>query len=166
MRLTPVYLLAIWLGAVATPAAALPTAPLQVLNAYIEASGNCSPNLVEWNRKYNARTITGEVLRTFYYRAISFQEWGACGRPYFRNIFSELQKIWLIHALGRASEAEVEAKEAELINLMFAALTAGNEGEQMVQNYEQQTTARLMGLVPERQFFNCTFFAKQPKCTD
>jgi hypothetical protein len=166
MRFFPTPLLAIWLGLVATPALAQQAAPLQVLNAYIEGNDQCSADLIRWNRKYNARTIAGEVPRVFYYRAIGFQEWGACGRPYFKNIFSELQKIWLIHAAGQVSQAELDTKEAELFDLMFAALAAGDRGAAMVERYEQQTTARLMNLVPEHQFFNCTYFGQQPKCMD
>ena len=166
MRPISICLLAIWLCCLATPASALPTAPLQVLNTYIEGSGRCSENLVEWNRKYNARTVAGEVSRIFYYRAIALQEWGPCGRPYFKKVFSELQKIWLIFAKGIVTEAEITAKEAEVINLLFSALAAGSEGGQMVEHYEQQTNWRLMNLEPERHYFNCTFFADKPYCTD
>jgi len=146
--------------------AAVSTAPLLALNAYIEGSGNCDERAVEWNRKYNARTIAGEVSRAFYYRVIGYQEWGDCGRPYFKDIFGELQKIWLIFGKGRVSEAEIEAKESELINLMFAALKAGNRGGALVQRYERQTTIRLINLVPDRQYFNCTFFGDNAQCTD
>lgn len=166
MRPISICLLAIWLWGLATPAAALPTASLQVLNAYIESSGQCSENLVEWNRKYNARTVAGEVSRVFYYRAIALQEWGACGRPYFKKVFGELQKIWLIFAQGKVSEAEITAKESEVINLLFSALEAGSDGGQMVERYEQRTNWRLMNLVPEQHYFNCTFFAEKARCTD
>ena len=166
MRMISIGLLAIWLWSFAPVASALPTAPLQVLNAYIEGSGQCSPGLIEWNRKYNARTIAGEVSRVFYYRAVALQEWGACGRPFFKNVFSELQKVWIIFARGQVSEAEITAKEAELINLLFSALAAGEQGGQLVQHYKQRTTWRLLGLEPARQFFNCTFFAEQVHCID
>lgn len=166
MRPISICLLAIWLWGLATPAAALPTAPLQVLNAYIEGSGQCSENLVEWNRKYNARTVAGEVSRVFYYRAIALQEWGACGRPYFKKVFGELQKIWLIFVQGKVSEAEITAKESEVINLLFSALEAGSEGGLMVERYEQRTNWRLMNLVPEQHYFNCTFFAEKARCAD
>jgi hypothetical protein len=166
MRFISICLLTAWLWGLATPAGALPTAPLHVLNAYIEGSSQCSEQLVEWNRKYNARTVAGEVPRIFYYRAVALQEWGACGRPYFKKVFGELQKIWIIFGRGGVTEAEVTAKEAELFNLMFSALEAGSQGGEMVERYEQLTTSRLMNLVPERQYFNCTFFANKAKCTD
>lgn len=166
MRLISTCLLAAWLWGLAAPAAALPTAPLQVLNAYIEGSGQCSSSVVEWNRKYNTRAIAGEVSRVFYYRVVALQDWGACGRPYFKNVFNELQKIWLIFGQGRVSEADAIAKEAELINLLFTALEAGSRGGQLVQHYEQLTHSRLMNLEPERQYFNCTFFADQARCVD
>ncbi len=34
------------------------------------------------------------------------------------------------------------------------------------QRYEQTIAAKLIRLEPERQFFNCTYFGDQPKCTD
>lgn len=166
MRLFPAIFLVSLLCGGSAPASAVSTAPLLTLNAYIEGSGHCDERVVEWNRKYNARTIAGEVSRVFYYRVIGFQEWGDCGRPFFKDIFNELQKIWLIFAKGRVSAAEIEAKENELINLMFAALNAGNQGSALIQRYERQTTARLMNLVPERQYFNCTFFGENVQCTD
>ena len=167
-RCSPLFvrvLLILALLAPATAAHALPAEPLLILNAYIESNPHCSDAIVEWNRKYNARTIAGDALRTFYYRVISFQEWGGCGRPFFKPIFSELQKTWLIYAAGRVSEAEADAKEAELINLMFAALRAGDDGAAMVAHYEQDTTARLMRLVPEHLYFKCTFFGDKAACT-
>ncbi|MGE5471416.1 MAG: hypothetical protein ACM3X0_11515 [Bacteroidota bacterium] len=157
--------LAISLLGIASPAAAVPsTAPLAILNAYVENNGRCPDDLIAWNRKYNARTIAGEVSRIFYYRAIGNQEWGACGRPFFKSIFSELQKIWLVFAQGDVTEAEIEAKEDEIFNLMFAALAAGSEGGELVQRYEQRTTSRLMSQTPERQYFNCTFFGDRVRC--
>lgn len=158
--------LVLWLGALALPAAAIPEAPLLVVNAYIEGSGECSPDLIGWNRKYNGRTISGEVSRVFYYRAIGLQEWGPCGRPYFKKIFEELQKIWLIFNRGEVSEKEVAAKEAELVNLLFSALAAGDQGGELVERYVQTTSWRLFNLVPERQYFNCTFFGDKPRCSD
>lgn len=166
MRLISICLLAVWLGAFAQPAAALPTAPLQVLNTYIEGNGRCSEDLIAWNRKYNAGTIKGEVSRIFYYRAIALQEWGDCGPRYIRKVFGELQKVWLIFARGYVSEAQIEAKEAELINLLFSALAAGKAGGDLIQRYEERTEWRLMQLQPERHYFNCTFFGEIPKCDD
>jgi len=161
-----ILLVSLFCGCLA-PASAVSSAPLQVLNAYIEGSrSSCDERLVEWNRKYNARTIAGEVPRVFYYRVIGFLDWGDCGRPYFKDIFSELQKIWLIFGKGLVSEAEIEAKESELINLLFAALDAGSQGAALIQRYERQTTARLLKLEPERQYFNCTFFGEKARCTD
>lgn len=122
-----IFLLGLLCGGSA-PANAVSTAPLLAINAYIEGSGNCDERVVNWNRKYNARTISGEVSRVFYYRVIGYQEWGNCGRPYFKEMFGELQKIWLIFENGRVSEAEIEVKESELINLLFAALNAGDRG--------------------------------------
>jgi hypothetical protein len=157
--------LILWLSTISYSfATSLPIAPLLVLNAYIEGNGRCSTELIEWNRKYNARTIAGDISRVFYYRAISFQEWGGCGQPYMKIVFAELQKIWLIFNQGIVSEAEIEAKEAELINLLFTALASGTNGNELVQRYEQRTHSRLMGLEPERQYFNCTFFGDQPQC--
>jgi len=166
MRAISSYLLAICLCALAAPAIALPTAPLEVLNAYIEGNGHCSPDLIAWNRKYIARAITGEVSRIFYYRVVALQEWGDCGQPFVKKVFGELQKIWIIHSQGKVSDAEAESKEAELIDLLFSALASGNKGGDLVQRYEQRTTWRLMRLEPEHQFFNCTFFGERPKCAD
>lgn len=166
MRPISAHLLAICFCALAAPAAALPTAPLEVINAYIEGDGRCSSDLIAWNRKYIARAITGEVSRIFYYRVVGLQEWGGCGQPFVKKVLGELQKVWIIYGQGKVSDAEIEAKEAELIDLMFSALAAGSKGGDLVQRYEQQTTSRLMRLEPEHQFFNCTFFGKLPKCAD
>ena len=129
-------------------------------------NARCSENLVEWNRKYNARAISGDVSRVFYYHVISFQEWGQCGQPYMKEIFSELQKSWLIFSRRHVSEAAAETKEAELIGLLFAAIRAGEQGSELVNRYIRQTTSKLMNLEPERQYFNCTYFGDQPACTD
>ena len=166
MRLKPILLLAIWLSSFSMPATALQAAPLQVLNAYIEGNKHCAENLVEWNRKYNPRAISGEVSRVFYYHVINFQEWGQCGRPFMKEVFSELQKTWLIFSRGLVSEAAAETKEAELIGLLFAALRAGDRGDELVNRYIRETTSKLMNLVPERQYFNCTYFGEQPVCSD
>ena len=166
MRSYSIYLLATWLLGFSLPANALQAAPLQVLNAYIEGNARCSENLVEWNRKYNARAISGDVSRVFYYHVISFQEWGQCGQPYMKEIFSELQKSWLIFSRRHVSEAAAETKEAELIGLLFAAIRAGEQGNELVNRYIRQTTSKLMNLEPERQYFNCTYFGDQPACTD
>lgn len=145
-------------------AAGLSNAPLLALNAYIEQAGNCTPELVAWNRAYNPRVLAGETARGFYYRVLGNQEWGGCGRPFFKPILVELQKIWDIRLTGRISEAEFDAKEAELINLLFAALRDGANGARRVQDYEADTAARLYELVPARQFFNCTYFGERPVC--
>lgn len=158
-------LLGIALSASAFGAGAASDAPLLAINAYIEKSGNCSADFLAWNRRYGPRAIAGETTRTFYYQALSFHDWGLCGRPFFRAIFSELQKIWLIHAKGLVSESEAETKEVELVNLFFAALES-SKGNEMVRSYEARTAARLANLVPEKQFFNCTFFGQQAYCTD
>lgn len=147
-------------------AAAVSDAPLRALNAYIEQNGACSEQLIEWNRRYYPKTIAGETSRNFYYRVLGYQDWGMCGRPYFRSILGELQKVWIIFDKGLVSEAEFEAKEQELFNLWFTAMKDARRGEQMVQAYESKTAARLIGLIPPKQFFNCTFFGDQPRCTD
>lgn len=158
-------LLGIALSASAFGAGAASDAPLLAINAYIEKSGNCSEDFLAWNRRYGPRAITGETTRTFYYQALSFHDWGLCGRPFFRAIFSELQKVWLIRAKGLVTESEAETKEVELVNLFFAALES-SKGNEMVRSYEARTAARLASLVPEKQFFNCTFFGPQAYCTD
>jgi hypothetical protein len=160
------WLLLVWLLGHMDLAGAVSDAPLRALNAYIEQNGTCSEQLIEWNRRYNPRTVAGETSRNFYYRVLGYQDWGRCGRPYFRSILGELQKIWIIFAKGQVSEAEFEAKEAELINLWFTALKDEKNGEQIVQAYESKTATRLIGLVPPKQFFNCTFFGDQAHCTD
>jgi hypothetical protein len=157
-------LLALALLALAGSASALSTAPLLALNSYIEQDGRCPEQLLDWNRKYNPQTVAGESPRTFYYRVLAYSDWGACGQPWFKPLFSELQKIWLIHAQGLVSDTEVESKENELINLFFSAL-ANHNGDELIHRYETVTTTRLMNLVPEKQFFNCTFFGKQARCT-
>lgn len=139
-------------------------APLQALNAYIELSGTCSRELLEWNKTYGKKTMAGATPRSFYYRVLGYVDWGPCGRPFFAAIFGELQKVSNILASGRVSQAEFEAKETELINLFFAALQDRQRGEQMVQAYEATTAARLIDLTQPRQYFNCTFFGDQPRC--
>lgn len=166
MRLRYLVLLVIWLFGLSAPALAISSAPLHIINAYIEGSGRCSRNIIEWNRKYNGRAISGDVSRVFYYHVISFQEWGECGRPFMKEVFSELQKTWLIYSRNLVSEAAAEAKEAELIDLLFAALRAGDQGHDLVNRYIRQTTSKLMNLEPERQYFNCTYFGDQPICSD
>ncbi|RIX46052.1 MAG: hypothetical protein D3M94_10070 [Rhodocyclales bacterium GT-UBC] len=141
------------------------SAPLLAINAYIEKNGDCSADFLAWNRRYSPRAISGESTRTFYYQALSYLDWGRCSRPFFRAIFSELHKVWLIRAKGYVSEEQAEAKEAELINLFFSALD-NDQGNDMVRNYEARTAARLSRLEPEKQFFNCTFFGQQAYCAD
>jgi hypothetical protein len=164
MHVVVKWLLAVLLGGHITIAAALSNAPLYVLNAYIEQNGTCPEVLVKWNRKYNPKVMLGEVPRTFYYRVLGFSEWGACLRRPLQTVFSELQKVSIIFEMGAVSEAEVEAKETELINLLFSALADKENGDQMVRDYEATTASRLFQLVPDKQFFNCTYFGDKPKC--
>lgn len=165
-RLIPFALLLVWLGAFSAPALALNEAPLRIISSYIDSNPNCSEQITEWNKKNGKRAIAGEISREFYYRVLGFLDWGACGRPYFKPVFIELQKVWMIYSKGLVSEAEYNAKEGELINLLFAAIQAGDQGEAMVRRYQQNIAARLIRLEPERQFFNCTYFGDQPKCND
>lgn len=165
-RLIPFALLLVWLGAFSAPALALNEAPLRIISSYIDSNPNCSEQITEWNKKNGKRAIAGEISREFYYRVLGFLDWGACGRPYFKPVFIELQKVWMIYSKGLVSEAEYNAKEGELINLLFAAIQAGDQGEAMVRRYQQNISARLIRLEPERQFFNCTYFGDQPKCND
>lgn len=165
-RLIPFALLLTWLCALSAPALALNEAPLRILSSYIESNPNCSEQITEWNRKNGRRAIAGEISREFYYRVLGFLDWGACGRPYFKPVFIELQKVWMIYSKHLVTEAEYNAKEGELINLLFSAIQAGDEGEAMVRRYQQNIAAKLIRLEPERQFFNCTYFGDQPKCND
>lgn len=160
------WLLLILFWGQAFNACAVSDAPLRALNAYIEQAGTCSERLVEWNRVYNAETMAGTTARSFYYRVISFQEWGVCGRPFFQPIFSELQKVSLMFSEGLVSEAEFEAKEMELINLFFASLKDQRQGANMVSRYHSDIAVRLLDLDPPRQFYNCTFFGDQPRCRE
>jgi hypothetical protein len=159
-------LLAATIGPLSTPAHALNDAPLRILSSYIETNYDCSEQISDWNRKNGPRVIAGEISREFYYRVLGFLDWGACGRPFFKPVFIELQKAWTIYSKRLVSEAEYNAKEAELINLLFSAIKAGSAGEAMVKRYEQTMAAKLIRLEPERQFFNCTYFGEQPKCID
>ena len=165
-RLIPFALLLAWLCAFSAPVFALNEAPLRIISSYIDTNPNCSVQITEWNRKNGSRAISGELSRDFFYRVLGFLDWGECGRPYFKPIFIELQKAWKIYSKGLVTEAEYEAKEAELINLLFAALRAGDDGAAMVKRYENRIAAKLIRLEPERQYFNCTYFGDQPKCTD
>ncbi|PKO29925.1 MAG: hypothetical protein CVU34_20430 [Betaproteobacteria bacterium HGW-Betaproteobacteria-7] len=165
MRYATIAFLLTALCSHALPAAALSDAPLRVLTSYIEGNVHCSEQISEWNRKNGRRAVSGELSRHFFYRVLGFLDWGECGRPYFKPIFIELQKAWTIYAKGLVSAQEYEAKESELINLLFAALRS-DDGSVLVQRYEQHITARLMRLEPERQYFNCTYFGNDPKCTD
>lgn len=164
MRSYRQWLLLVWLWGQATFAAALSNAPLEALNSYIENSGNCSRQLVDWNRDYSKSTMTGETSRGFYFRVLGYMDWGACGKPFTRAILSELQKAWNIFAGGRVSEAEYEAKEAELVNLFFAAVADPEHGQQKIDAYEAKTATRLMGQTPPKQYFNCTFFGNRAQC--
>ena len=165
MRYATIALLLAWLCSHALPAAALSDAPLRILTSYIESNARCSEQISEWNRKNGSRAVNGELSRDFFYRVLGFLDWGECGRPYFKPIFIELQKAWKIYAQGLVSEQAYEAKETELINLLFAALRA-DDGGALVQRYEQRITGKLMRLEPERQYFNCTYFGDDPKCAD
>lgn len=153
------------LAGIVRPAAAVSDAPLRVLTAYIEAN-NCGEQVTDWERKNGSRAISGELSRDFVYRVLGFIDWGRCGRPFFKPVFIELQKVWRIYAKGYVNEHEFEVKESELINLLFAAIEAGDKGPAMVKRYEQRIAAKLIRLVPEHQYFNCTYFGDQPKCTD
>lgn len=159
------WLLLAWLLWHVSAAAAVSDAPLRALNAYIEQNRGCSEQVVEWNRRYSPKALAGETSRDFYYRVLGYQDWGACGRPYFRAILVELQKVWAIFSRGLVTQSEFEAKEAELINLWFAALK-DERGEQMVQDYEARIAAQLISQVPPKQYFNCTFFGAKARCID
>jgi hypothetical protein len=163
MRIVKLLLFMFLWGQIAT-AAALSNAPLQILNAYIEQNGDCPERLVKWNRSYNRKAMLGETSRVFYYRVLGYSDWGTCLRRPVQEIFGELQKVWTIFEMGAVSEAEVEAKEAELINLFFSAVSDKDGGDQRVKAYQAATAARLFELVPEKQFFNCTFFGDKPRC--
>lgn len=165
MRYPTIALLCLWLYGHALPAAALSDAPLRVLTSYIENNQRCSEQISDWNRKNGNRAVSGELSRDFFYRVLGFLDWGECGRPYFKPIFIELQKAWKIYSKGLVTEAEYEAKESELINLLFAALRS-DDGSALVKRYENRIAAKLIRLEPERQYFNCTYFGDQPKCTD
>lgn len=164
MRVVVKWLLFIFLWGQIATAAALSNAPLHILNAYIEQNGACPERLVEWNRNYNRKVLLGEASRVFYYRVLGYMDWGTCLSRPVQKIFGELQKVWTIFEMGTVSEAEVEAKEAELINLFFSALSDKNGGDQLVKDYEAATAARLFQLVPEKQYFNCTYFGDKPRC--
>lgn len=165
-RLAICLFLAAMIAPLSTSAHALNDAPLRILSSYIDTNYNCSEQITDWNRKNGKRAIAGEISREFYYRVLGFLDWGACGRPFFKPVFIELQKAWTIYAKQKVTEEQYNAKESELINLLFAALQAGDGGEAMVRRYEQTMAAKLIRLEPERQFFNCTYFGDQPKCTD
>lgn len=165
MRYPTIALLLALLGAHAPSAAALSDAPLRILTSYIERNNNCSEQISDWNRKNGSRAIRGEISRDFFYRVLGFLDWGECGRPYFKPVFIELQKAWKIYAQGQVSEQQYEAKENELINLLFSALRSPDGGA-LVRRYEQRIAGKLIALEPERQYFNCTYFGDQPKCTD
>lgn len=159
----------IWLALVAllaqcSLALAVSNGPLEAITAYIDGSGTCAADFIEWNRKYAGKAMAGETSREFYYRALNNQNWGQCGRPYFRPIFNELQRAWAFFSRGLVTEAQFEAKETELINLFFAALADDSRGAQMVQTYEARIAVRLINLNPPRQYSNCTFFDDQLRC--
>jgi hypothetical protein len=159
--------LLVFLLALATPwhpALAVSSAPLQILTALIESDPSCPATLVDWNRKYSALVIAGEVPRDFYYRVLGFQEWRTCGQPYYKRIFGEFQKSWLIYQRKKVDDRQIEAKEAELINLLISARQAGAMGESQVDSYEQAIRNFLFNMEPERQYYDCTLFGGQPRC--
>lgn len=161
------WLFLAWLWGYTTLAAAVSNAPLLALGAYIENPANrCSSRIVEWNREYGQKAVSGETPRSFYYRVLGYQDWGECGRAYFRIVFDEFVKVWNMFSLGVVSEDEFEAKEAELINLFFAAAKDLKGGERLIQEYQRSISARLIDLEPPRQFFDCTFFGEQHRCLD
>lgn len=166
MHLLRPYLLLLWLATHAPLAAAVSDAPLQAINTYIEHTGNCPAQLVEWNRRYSKETLTGATTRDFYYRVLSFSDWGDCGRPFLRSILVELQRAWIFFTKGIVSEVEFEAKERELVELFFAAVKDGKQGASMVRAYEAAIAARLNDLDPPRQYFSCTYFGQRPYCLD
>lgn len=161
-----IWLAAAWLWGYASLAAAVSSAPLQAINSYIQNSGNCSERVVEWDKEYGEKAVNGETSRDFYYRVLDFLDWGQCGKPFFRPVISELRKVWIIYARGKVSEAEFEAKEAELVNLLFAAMKDEARGAQMVRAYQARMTSRLINLDMPKQYTNCTFFGDKPGCMD
>lgn len=140
--------------------------PLRTLGAYIEQAGNCSPDLVKWNRDYLPGTETGETPRDFYYRVLSYTSWGDCGRSFLPPVLAELARSWRFYAKGLVSAAQFEAKETELINLFFAALKDNKNGARRVAEYERAIATRLYDLNPPRDYSNCTFFGDQLRCMD
>ncbi|MCK7491650.1 MAG: hypothetical protein MZW92_08110 [Comamonadaceae bacterium] len=71
----------------------------------------------DWNRKNGKRAIAGEISREFYYqRARLPRLWGRT-KPtaFFKPVFIELQKAWTIYSKQQVTEAEYNAKEAELV---------------------------------------------------
>jgi hypothetical protein len=166
VKLLPLTLFLSWMIGYSSTVFALSDAPLRILSSYIASNHKCSEQITEWNLKNGQRAIAGEISRDLYYRVLGYMDWGACGRPYFKRIFIELQKVWMIYSKGLAKESEYIAKESELINLLFASMQAGEQGEAMVTRYEQNIAGKLFRLEPERQYFNCTYFGDQPKCTD
>lgn len=155
-----------WLLGHISLAEAVSDAPLRTLNAYIEGNSDCSEQLADWNRKYGPKAVAGEMSREFYYRVLGFLYWGKCGRPFVKDILGELRKVWTIYSKGLVSEAEFEAKEAELINLFFAALRDEAHGQEMVNAYVGRITTWLINLDAPKQYYNCTYFGDQPRCLD
>lgn len=141
-------------------------APLLALSQYIDKEGACSESVMEWNRRHLGKVVSGESSRSFYFRAITFQNWGSCGQPFQKRVFSELQKSWQIFSLGKVTVQQYESKEMLLINLLLAALRAGADGESLVVRYEENVSSRLFELVPDLQYFNCTYFGDDPRCID
>lgn len=166
MRIPFNLLVALFLCGQAALANAVSDGPLQALNAYIENTKGCPAQLVEWNREYFPKTRDGETPRNFYYRVLNTQDWGRCGRPYFKFILGELQKAWLMYFKQLVSEAEFEAKEGELVDLFFAALEDPKHGDQKVRDYENDANARLLAQEPQRQYYDCMFFGKKLRCMD
>ena len=114
---------ALGLAACSGLAQAVSDAPLQALNAYIEHAGNCSDQVVEWNRRYNPKTRAGEPPRLLLPRSRQ-PGVGACGGAFFRPLLIELQKVWEIRLRARYPKPSSKPK-AQLIDLFFAALDAG-----------------------------------------
>lgn len=140
--------------------------PLRTLGAHIEQTGNCSPDLIKWNRDYLPSTVAGETPRDFYYRVLSYTEWGDCGPPFLRPVLAELARTWRFYAKDLVSAAQFEAKETELVDLFFAALKDNKNGTRRVAEYERAIAARLYNLNPPRDYSNCTFFGNQLRCME
>lgn len=153
-------------GALVSGAFAASTAPLLAIGAYIEKAPDCADQIVDWHRRYGPKALSGEITRDFYYKVLSYLDWGSCGGKFVKPLFAEMRRTWIFLGKGLITQAEADAKEEELMKIFNVATQDRPRGEALMRNYEARISARLLELDDPRQYFECTFFGTQVRCQE